>query len=130
MKDIIRLNGYSVFESEKFINDYLSELWEKEPSKPKLLNTSPNKEELEKYNILVVNYERDIKSYKENKIFKDSESLRLYKLLINLVKHDSDLESVPEQYRDKLYNYSYNQGHSSGYSKVYNILCELVDIFN
>ena len=39
------------------------------------------------------------------------------------------LEQVPEQYRDKLWEYAYMQGHSCGYQEVYNYMLDLVEIF-
>lgn len=44
-------------------------------------------------------------------------------------KCDNILKKVPERYRDKLYDYACMQGHSSGYSEVYNYLMDLVEIF-
>lgn len=51
-------------------------------------------------------------------------------LLEQFIKHEADLDSVPEQYRAKLYSYAWERGHSSGYSEVYGCLEDLVAIFN
>jgi len=45
------------------------------------------------------------------------------------IKEDSGLNSIHEQYRDKVWSYAWQKGHSSGYGEVSNILCELVSIF-
>lgn len=45
------------------------------------------------------------------------------------IREKSGLNTIPEQYRDKVYSYAYQQGHSSGYCEVYNYLLELVYIF-
>ena len=45
------------------------------------------------------------------------------------IKNVSGLNSIPLQYRDKVYNKAYQDGHSSGYYSVYQHLDELVGIF-
>lgn len=42
---------------------------------------------------------------------------------------DKILLEVPEKYRKKLKEYAYREGHSGGWSEVYNCLLDLVDIF-
>lgn len=39
------------------------------------------------------------------------------------------LEQIPSKYREKVLNYAYEQGHSSGWSEVYNYVLDLIDIF-
>lgn len=39
------------------------------------------------------------------------------------------LKEIPSRYRDKVFDYAYREGHSSGYSEVYNYLLDLVEIF-
>jgi len=52
------------------------------------------------------------------------------KLLEDFIKHESDFENiVPKKYQKGIYSYAWDKGHSSGYSEVYNELCNLVSIF-
>ena len=125
------LEGLSVHQAESEIRVYLSILHSKEvrPIRPILHTNTPNKEELEEYNSKLdvytkesAEYEKSVNAYKE-------EFVRLYGLLEDMIKEDSGLNTIPEQYRDKVYSYAYQQGHSSGYGEVYNYLLDLVDIF-
>lgn len=42
----------------------------------------------------------------------------------------SGLNSIPEQYRDKVYSYAYSEGRSLGFCEVYRKLLKLIEIFN
>jgi hypothetical protein len=59
-----------------------------------------------------------------------SEKSRVYSLLTIKLKEDSGLNTIPEQYRDKVYAYAYEQGHSSGMSEVSIYLERLLQIFD
>jgi hypothetical protein len=126
MKTIKNLSAY---EAEKQIRDYLRELYVNKPRAPLLMNNKPTKEAVERYTIAVEQYTLDLAEYKTKDEVYRAESLRLWNLLENKIKEDSGLNDIPEQYRDKVYSYAYQQGHSSGYSEVYNYLLDLVDIF-
>ena len=41
----------------------------------------------------------------------------------------SGLDTVPEQYRDKVWAHAWERSHSSGYYEVYDTLCDLINIF-
>lgn len=45
------------------------------------------------------------------------------------IKRDAGLYEIPEQYRGKVWNKAWQDGHSGGWGEVFNCLCELVDIF-
>ena len=123
------IEGLSVYEAEKEIRDYLNDLWVNKPKEPLLINNKPTKEDIEDYTKKVEQYNIDLAEYKiENEIY-ESESRRLWDLLEEKIKEDSGLNTIPEQYRDKVYSYAYQRGHSSGYGEVYGYLCDLVNIF-
>ncbi len=126
MKSIEEL---SVYQAEKQIMEYLDPLYPKLPKKPILLSRTPTQDNIEKYTKGVEQYELELNEYRiKNSVFKE-ESARLYSLLVEKVKEDSGLNDIPEQYRDKVYSYAYEQGHGSGYSEVYHYLHNLVEIF-
>lgn len=54
----------------------------------------------------------------------DDQVLEIY------IKDAANFKDIPEQYRDKVWSYAWSDGHSNGYSEVFNILCSLVEIFN
>lgn len=51
-------------------------------------------------------------------------------LIEEYILEESGLNTIPEQYRDKVGRYAYDVSHSSGHYEVYQTLCELVKIFN
>lgn len=50
-------------------------------------------------------------------------------ILEGFIREKSGLNGIPKQYRDKVYRFAWDKGHSSGYSEVYYYLQELVEIF-
>jgi trehalose-6-phosphate synthase len=124
------IEGLSIYEAEKQIREYLHGLWVSKPKEARLNTNKPTKEDIENYNNSSKQYHLILVDYENKKSFYDSESLRLWDLLHEKVKEDSGLNDIPEKYRDKVYSYACREGHSSGYIEIYNILCELVDIFN
>lgn len=73
--------------------------------------------------------QKNEKYHKEKKIWKEQCRLQ-YEAIESFIKYEAGLDSVPEQYRDKLYSKAWSDGHSDGYFEVYMKLCDLVDIFN
>lgn len=123
------IEGLSVYEAEKQIREYLHDLFVSKPREPLLVNNKPTKEDIDIYTTLVEQYSLDLAEFKTKDELHKSESSRLWKLLEDLIKEDSGLNNIPEQYRDKVYSYAWEQGHSSGYGEVYHYLCNLVNIF-
>lgn len=75
-------------------------------------------------------YEVAVQRYNDEWKIRMEESQRLNNLLDEFIKVKSELNDiVPEEYRDKVYSYAYNQSHSEGHTGIYNTLCELVNIF-
>lgn len=44
-------------------------------------------------------------------------------------EHMLILETIPEQYREKIYNFAWDLGHAYGYKEVLLYLQDLADIF-
>lgn len=78
---------------------------------------------LQEYNQLKLEYEKQQELYK-------SRSNVVNNLIEEYIKEQAGLNSIPEQYRDKVYSKAYSDGHSEGFYSVYSQLCELVELFN
>lgn len=124
------IEGLSIYEAEKQIKEYLSPLFVSKPVQPKLKSQTPTEEELKVYKTQIREYEVALDKYKTEDAFYRKEGSRLFDLLEEKIKEDSGLNDIPEQYRNKVYSYAWEQGHSSGFGEVYNYLCSLVNIFN
>lgn len=51
-------------------------------------------------------------------------------VIIDFIKEESGLNTIPEQYRDKVYSKAYENGHGNGFYEIYLELCSLIDIFS
>lgn len=123
------LEQLSVYEAEERIKTYLNTIYVHKPKEPSLKSLKPTEEDMDLFLAEKEKYKTELEEYKIKNTFYGEEIMRLYFLLEEMIKDDSGLNDIPEQYRDKLYNYAWEKGHSSGYSEVYNCLCNLVEIF-
>ena len=98
------------------------------PKKPFLLKGA-NSGTAQKYAQDLAAYEAAKEVYNKEAKAAQEHNRKVYQLIENLIREESGLNFIPEQYRDKVYSHALQSGHSSGYSEVYNHLCELVDIF-
>ena len=128
--DASMIKDKTLFEAEKLIFEYLTDIYISKPKEPSLKSTKPSTEEINEYNLLKLEYDALMTSYSKNYNFYYSEKSRLHSILVEKIKEDSGLNDIPEQYREKVYNYAYQRGHSSGMSEVKIYLDELVEIFN
>ena len=124
------IDGLSIYEAESKIREYLRELYVSKPKEPSLKSLKPTEEDMTLFLSEKEKYKIDLEEYKIKNTFYGDESMKLYSLLEEKIKDDSGLNSIPEQYRDKVYSYAYQQGHGSGYGEVYNYLLGLVEIFD
>ena len=114
----------------KFDN-YLGNMkYPKKPHEPRLLSFKPSVEDIENYQKQLDEYSSLLESYKEAKKIYDEVSNTIASIKEEMIRDDSGLNNIPEQYREKVYSVAWNNGHSDGYISVYNHLCELVEIFN
>lgn len=98
--------------------------------KPKSTNKMSTSKEIREYASELEEWEKYDKE--RNKAIKKSERAgsNVPELLEDFIKIESGLTTkVPEKYRDKVYSYAWEMGHSCGYSEVYIHLCDLVNIF-
>ena len=124
------IDGLSIYEAESKIREYLRELYVSKPKEPSLKSLKPTEEDMTLFLSEKERYKIDLEEYKIKNTFYGDESMKLYSLLEEKIKDDSGLNYIPEQYRDKVYSYAYQQGHGSGYGEVYNYLLGLVEIFD
>jgi hypothetical protein len=124
------LEGLDVHEAQEKIREYLDSLYVRKPIAPQLKSKSPTVEELKSYSEARIVYEKELENYMQDNDLYNQESNRVWSLLEEKIKEDSGLNDIPKQYRDKVYSYAYQQGHSSGYGEVYNYLIDLVNIFD
>jgi hypothetical protein len=124
------IDGLSIYKAQDAIREYLKPLYVSKPKEPLLKSLKPTEEEVSNFLAEKEKYKTDLEDYKTKDEFYRKESSRLYSLLEYKIKEDSGLNNIPEQYRDKVYSYAYQQGHGSGYGEVYNYLLDLVEIFD
>lgn len=98
------------------------------PRKP-IIKDSPTSDEAKVYYESLVQYEKDLVEFNKEKEIKASIRDEYNSLIIDYIKEVSGLNNIPEQYRGKVYEKAYQNGHSSGYYEVYNSLCSLIEIF-
>ena len=115
----------NVYESIKFAEETIGERPSK-PQKPILKKDHTT--------IDVKNYALDLEVY-DSKILEYELLLKEHNKKINhtcdiiqqFIKKSARLDLVPVQYQNKLYQYAYREGHSSGYYEVYQILSEIIN---
>lgn len=101
----------------------------KRPTQPRMMTATPTATEAENYVLLLNRYENDKVEYdKELKAYR-LEREEVYEQLATFIKGQAGLNTIPEQYREKVWNRAYAEGHSDGYYEVYLKLESLVDIF-
>lgn len=75
-------------------------------------------------------YDKEMVTYRSAKELYSEVSLQENAVFIEYMKEVAGLDTIPEQYRKKVWDKAWSDGHSSGYSEVYYHLVELIDIFN
>ena len=102
--------------------------YEPYPEKPH--NIGKSSKEVREYADLLEKWEIekeawDLRKKECQKIFNDIDFV-----IESFIKEEAGLDSVPEQYRDKVWSKAWEMGHSDGYYSVYQKLESLVDIFS
>ena len=92
-----------------------------------LVNTDSKK--LREYADALDIYEGELKIYKPELEAYQENKRKINSVIEGYIREVSGLNAIPEQYRDKVYGYAHEHGHSAGYSETYNILLDLVSIF-
>lgn len=96
------------------------------PNKP-TLKYNPNSDEVFKYAELLKEWEIDIKQYELRKLEFNKNRISVNSLIEEFIKDIANLDIVPEQYREKLFQKAYRDGHHNGYYEVYQILDNLIN---
>lgn len=98
------------------------------PKKPVLL--SPHTiSDVREYAIKLEQWEKDHETYEKEKNHYQFEEHKINTLIVDYIKEKAGLDTIPLQYRDKVYSKAYDDGHSDGYYEVYLKLCSLIEIF-
>lgn len=108
--------------------DTLRAIYPDRPKKP-FLTKGAGSVAAQKYAEELAAYESENETCKQARDAAQEHNRKVNELIETLIREESGLNLIPEQYRDKVYAYAWQTGHSSGYSEVYNHLSELVDIF-
>lgn len=84
-----------------------------------------------------LDYANKLIEYEKQKEINDKEikEIRLYNdnldsIFEEYIKDMAGLNTIPEQYKSKVYSLAYSNGHSGGYVKIYNELLNLIEIFD
>lgn len=99
------------------------------PEKPRL-NTKHTANDARKYTELLSNYEYDMIAYKEKLKESNEYNEVIDNIITDYICMEAGLQDIPEQYRSKVWNKAYQDGHSEGHIGIYDNLVELIDIFN
>lgn len=100
----------------------------KAPIEPKIGKT-PSIEEVEVYLEKKKEYDNLMSSYPTIEKSAQENNSKIIEAIEDFIRKESGLTEIPKQYQDKVYSYAYQQGHSYGYCEVFNILLNLVEIF-
>jgi hypothetical protein len=96
--------------------------------KPSLKN-NPTSQEAKEFAENLEKYEKEIEDYNTRKREVQEYNSEIEGLIIDFIKEESGLNSIPEQYREKVYYYAWQQSHSDGYYSVFCTIQNLVEIF-
>lgn len=99
------------------------------PTKPVLKNNHTS-EDVGEYQKNLQLYEKAYDDYKIEKERFYTNRSKIDAVIVEFIKEESGLNSIPEQYREKIYSKAYEDGHSDGYYEVYLKLNSLIEIFD
>lgn len=120
-----------ILEKEGIYKMFMEVKYPEYPIKPKqpLIPKDKSSEAAFKYAEDLKIYESELELYKlkEKQRKRDWEEIRDF--LGEIIAEESGLNRIPEQYKKKVWELAYMNGHSSGDYGVYQHLCELVEIF-
>ncbi len=108
------------FEKYKNKTDY-----PKKPEKPRL-SSHPTKREVESYLLNLEDYEKKSLIYKEKMEIYQTVDAEIHDNFRKDLFEDLGISNNPK--KDLLYSKAWENGHSAGFSEVYNVACDLVDL--
>lgn len=124
------LNDLTLEEGLKYI-DFFRPDYPTKPSTPK----TPDPimldylEQVKNYAIAAEKYVEEQKLYAERKKTYTEWNNDSFEIKKEFIWKEAGMNTVPEQYREKVWSFAWREGHSNGFSEVYCYLCDLVDIF-
>lgn len=89
-----------------------------------------NSEIIAKYYTDYLEYEELVKKQGKKQTDYNRRVNEINDVIIEFIKEESGLNTIPEQYRDKVYGKAYQDSHGSGFYETYLQLCSLVEIFS
>jgi len=93
-----------------------------------ILPEKHDSEVIAKFHAEYMEYEEAIKKANNKQKAYRYKVNEINEVIIDFIKEESGLNTIPEQYRDKVYSKAYENGN--GFYEVYIELCSLVDIFS
>lgn len=124
-QDLEKLN---VYEAIVYVGGLEPEYIQR-PSKP-ILASKHTAVEVKEYAKNLEQYDIDLAEYSVKEKADNEVRIALNEVLEDYIKDMSGLyDIVPKANQNKVWAYAWQQGHSSGYSEIYNYLQELVELF-
>ncbi len=106
--------GTSVYDTIKYAHTQMMQ-YGNQPKKPRLNSTTPTAAESKEYQEKLTAYETDLAKYKKTKSEADKHNGDIINQIQEFIKEESGLNTIPEQYRSKVYSIAYDSKHSDGY---------------
>ena len=99
------------------------------PKRPSL-SDRPSADEARKYADLLETYELEKAEHDRAEGERREHNLKVEAAIVEYIKREAGLDSVPEKYRAKVWAKAWDEGHANGHGEVYGCLVSLVDIFS
>lgn len=101
------------------------------PEKPKkpVLDRNHNAEQAKVYAILMLSYENAFAEFEKARMEYLNHKGMIEHQIREMIRRESGSDDIPEQYRWKIWELAWQEGHSAGYHEVYQWLCKFVEIF-
>jgi len=112
------------------IQDLLDKIgpYPEKPKKPVLL-TGATSDDMRKYADAFDEFQVKFAEFEAQRVAYYQCKFDIEQEVIKLICDESGIDSIPEQYREKVYRLAWQEGHSAGYHEVYQWLTRLVEIF-
>lgn len=124
-----QLNNFNnTLDAIQFAESEINKLYVKAPVKPFLAKIHTPDEVLQ-YAEKLKQYDKDLKSHKENQTIILNQKENALNVLKQYVKIESCLDTIPKQYQEKVFEFAYYKAKSYGYYEVYLYLCDMIIIF-
>lgn len=112
------------------IQDLLDKIgpYPEKPRKP-VLHTGANSEAIRVYADAFAVYEGKFAEFEAERTIYYQRKGEIEHMVADLIKSESGLNSIPEQYRKKVWEFAWEEAHGNGYYEVYLYLQRLVEVF-